>query len=166
MSHAPLTSFPPKWLRSNGTRAPLTAAATDIGWANPQTGEQVVAIKHGVLAGAAPYYKPNAMGHSFINPSAPPPTLVAPTSSGVTATGFTATWVAPTFSDSRTVASYSVAVTAGGTPIAGSPFAVAAGTVTKAITGLTTATAYVTTVSYTDSTGVTGSYPVLNVTTS
>ena len=71
---------------------------------------------------------------------APPTGFAAPTSSAVTATGAKITWTAPTGGDA--VTSYEVNVSIGIAPIAGSPFTMAGSTLSKTLTGLTTATDY------------------------
>ncbi len=71
---------------------------------------------------------------------APPTGFAKPTATAVTATGGQVNWTAPTGGDPIT--GYSVAVDDGGTPITGSPFAMAGSTLKKVLTGLTAATAY------------------------
>ncbi len=75
-------------------------------------------------------------------PAAPvaPTGFAKPTATAVTATGGQVNWTAPTGGDPIT--GYSVAVDDGGTPISGSPFAMAGSTLKKVLTGLTAATSY------------------------
>ena len=97
-------------------------------------------------------------------PPAPqkPTGFAKPTSSAITATGAMVTWVAPTGGDA--VTGYSVAVDKAGTAITGSPFAMAAGTLKKALTGLTASTAYNVVVTATNGAGSLAAAP-LTVTT-
>jgi len=98
----------------------------------------------------------------------PPPTpqkptgFAKPTSSAITATGATVNWAAPTGGDA--VTGYSVAVDKAGTAITGSPFAMAGGTLKKALTGLTASTAYNVVVTATNGAGSLAAAP-LTVTT-
>jgi hypothetical protein len=163
MSHAPLTTFPPKWLRTKAD-GKLTPVSTKIGWANPKTGEQVVAVKSGLLPNAVPYYKPNAMGNSFDNPAGNAPGQVAlPTTNTVTGTGFHAAWTAPTV-DGPAITSYNVVVKQGTTVIPSGQVAVT-GT-TAVVSGLTVSTAYTVTVAAVNSVGTGTVSAAASVTTS
>jgi hypothetical protein len=93
---------------------------------------------------------------------APPTGFAKPTSSGITATGAKISWKAPTGGDP--VTGYSVSVKKGATAIAGSPFAIAAGTLNKVLTGLTASTAYTVVVTATNADGSKAA-PALTVTT-
>ncbi len=72
--------------------------------------------------------------------AAGPTGFADPTSASITATGFKVNWKAPT--GGSAVTGYEVTVTKAGTGITGSPFAMAAGTLSKTISGLTASTAY------------------------
>jgi len=80
-----------------------------------------------------------------------PTGFAKPTSSAITATGAKIAWKAPTGGDP--VTGYKVSVKAGATAIAGSPFTVAKGTLSKTLTGLTTKTAYTVVVTATNGAG-------------
>lgn len=162
MSHAPLTTFPPKWLRTKAD-GKLTPVSTKIGWANPKTGEQVVAVKSGLLPNAVPYYKPNAMGNSFDNPAGNAPTKVAtPTTNTVTGTGFKAAWTAPTV-DGPAITSYNVVVKQGTTTVPSGQVVVSG--LTATVTGLTVSTAYTITVAAVNSVGAGPASSAASVTT-
>lgn len=79
MSHTPLTELTLPYMPD--------AVATAIGWAHPQTGEQLVSMRG--LENPVPYYRPNSREKAFIDPAGPKLTAVA--SSAVTTTGFTLT---------------------------------------------------------------------------
>lgn len=157
-SHPPLPIFSPKWLRKNGDRTLLYAVLTRIGWANPETGEQVVSYKPGTFEAlgvpdeiVAPNYKPNAGAGSFLDESG----LLIPTVT-VTADSLTVNWVAPLAGIDVTGYSVDVVdVTDSVNPveIEYSPFAIDADTLTLTVTGLTQSTPYEVTVSYTNDDG-------------
>lgn len=163
--HAPLSTMPPQWLYKKGVGF-LNAIATKVGWANPLTGEQIVAYKPGTFEAqgvpVVPNYTPNAMGSSFLDANGnAQPTVSQPSSS----TSITVNWVAP---KNVTVTGYSVDVADITDPLnpveaVGSPFAVAAGTTTEAVTGLTTSVKYKVIVSYTTAGGTTA-YPEVDYT--
>lgn len=95
-----------------------------------------------LIGGAvAPTGTGTGTGTGTSDPATSAPTGFAkPTATLVTATGGQVNWTAPTGGDPIT--GYSVAVDDGGTPITGSPFAMAGSTLKKVLTGLTATTSY------------------------
>ena len=83
-------------------------------------------------------------------PLAKPNKPATPTLASITATGAKVNWLAPT---GGAVANYKVHVTKAGADITGSPFTMAAGTLTKTLTGLTASTAYKVSVEAVNATG-------------
>jgi len=83
-------------------------------------------------------------------PLAKPDAPAAPTFASITATGAKVNWTAPT---GGAVANYKVHVTKAGADITGSPFTMAAGTLTKTLAGLTASTAYKASIEAVNATG-------------
>lgn len=77
MSHLPLTELTLKYRPD--------AVPTAIGWAHPDTGEQLVSMRG--LEDPVEYYKPNSREKAFIDPVKP--VLSAVSASALAATGFT-----------------------------------------------------------------------------